>query len=229
MFTLSTFYNSPEWKNFRKTVISERLSRDGDIICEHCKKPILNSFDIIAHHSSIYLTESNVNDYNISLNPDNIQLVHHKCHNTIHDKFGHMSKKIYVVFGSPGSGKSTYVNSVAEVNSLIVDIDRIYESINNNRSGKLYSNVMQIFNQLLDMVQTRNGQWSSAYIVVANCRNVERLVKRFDAEVIFIDTDYDTCIKQAQDKITKYGEPYKKAIDTFHQEWNETYSKLIVL
>ena len=108
MVTLATFYRSPEWIAFRNVVINERLNDEGYVICEHCGKPIIKSYDIIAHHSKTYLTEDNVNDAEIALNPDNIQLVHHICHNHIHDKLGYKDKKIYLVYGAPYSGKHTY-------------------------------------------------------------------------------------------------------------------------
>ena len=227
VYTLSSFYTSSEWKKFRKTVIAERLARDGEIICEHCKKAIMFDYDIIAHHCNTYLTEQNVNDYNISLNSENIHLVHHICHNRIHEKFARPLKQVYIVFGSPSSGKSTYVDSIAEENDLIVDIDRIYSAINNNRSMKVYSNVMKIWNDLIDVVATRSGQWKNAYVVVANCRNVERLYRQLGGELIYIDTPKEECLERGKDKINKYGDNYKKAIDDFHNEWNDTYKRII--
>lgn len=228
MFNLNSFYQSQEWKKFRKYIISERLGRDGDILCEHCGKPITHSWETIAHHKE-YLTEQNVNDFSISLNPDNIALVHHRCHNVIHDRFGTIKyKHVFIVFGSPGAGKSTYVNNIAGPDDLIIDIDALYSAVNNSRSKKLYSNVMQLFNQLIDVVRTRNGAWSNAYIVLANCRNVERYQKLLDAEVIHINTNKQICYERATPKINKYGQPYKDYIDNYWREWTETYSKLLI-
>lgn len=225
-FTLASFYQSKEWRKLRRAIISERFLRDGDIYCSFCGKPILNTWDIIAHHK-IYLTEGNVNDLNISLNSENIALVHHVCHSRIHEKFANTFKKIYLVFGAPSSGKSTYVNSIAEQNDLIVDLDRIYECINNYRSTKLFPNAMKMFNDLIDVVETRNGQWKNAYVVIANCRNVERLYNRLGCELIYVDTDKETCIRRGQEKINKFGEGYLKSIETFFDEWNSTYSRLL--
>ena len=225
-YTLETFYRSQEWRKLRRLIISERLLKDGDILCEHCGKPIFNNWDIIAHHKE-HLTEQNVNDLNVSLNKENIALLHHICHNRIHEKFSSPLKKVYLVFGSPSSGKTTYINSIAEKDDLIVDIDRIFECINNYRSNKVFPNVMKVFNDLLDVVETRSGKWKTAYVVIANCRNVERLYNRLGAELIYVDTEKETCIKQAKDKINKYGESYLKAINDFFIEWNETYSKLL--
>lgn len=227
MFTLSSFYQSTEWKKFRKHIIFEELSKNGEIICEHCKKSIMYDYDIVAHHSSVYLTEQNVNDYSISLNPDNISLVHHVCHNRIHEKLTRPLKQVYIVFGSPSSGKSTYVDSIAEENDLIVDIDRIYSAISNNRSMKVYPIVMKMWNELIDITAVKSGQWKNAYIVVANCRSVERLQRQTGAELIFIDTPKEECLKRAESKIEKYGEPYKKAIEDFFNEYENTYKRIL--
>ena len=113
MYSLDTFYRCNDWVLFRQVVIDERLNEEGLTICEHCGKPIVKAYDIILHHVE-ELTEENVNDISVSLNPANIMLVHHKCHNKIHHKLSRDmgSRKVYLVYGSPLSGKSTYVDSV---------------------------------------------------------------------------------------------------------------------
>lgn len=68
-----TFYKSDEWESFRKVVIAKRTHEDGFIYCDLCGKPILKKYDLIVHHKQ-ELSEANVNDHNISLNPDNVQL-----------------------------------------------------------------------------------------------------------------------------------------------------------
>ena len=84
MYSLSTFYQSKEWINLLALIKAERVDNQGFIICEHCGKPIVAKYDCIGHHKQ-ELTEMNVNDYSISLNPANVALVHHKCHNKIHE------------------------------------------------------------------------------------------------------------------------------------------------
>ena len=97
MFTLETFYKTKEWENLLKVLKLERVNEDGVIICEHCHKPIVNAYDCIGHHS-IFLTPQNINDINISLNPDLIQFVHHRCHNRIHNKLGRTRREVFVVY-----------------------------------------------------------------------------------------------------------------------------------
>ena len=85
--TLSDFYKSPEWITLRKRLMIERSTPERGLLCQKCHEPILKDPDCIAHHI-IELALMNVNDVKISLNPYNILLVHHQCHNQIHERFG---------------------------------------------------------------------------------------------------------------------------------------------
>lgn len=205
MFTLSTFYRSTEWVNLRSMLMLERVDQNGDVVCEHCHKPIVNKYDCIGHHKTP-LTEANVNNYEISLNPDNVMLVHHKCHNIIHNRFGTYTRHIYIVYGSPCSGKTTFVNERALKDDLIIDIDRIFEAINNGRSNRLYDNVMQVYRLLVDMVKTRNGKWVNAFIIRGFPLQAERerLAAMLDAELVYIDTDKETCLERAYERAPDY-------------------------
>lgn len=205
MFSVSTFYRSAEWETLRRSLMLERVDANGDVICEHCGKPIVKAYDCIGHHKTP-LTESNVNNYDISLNPENIALVHHKCHNEIHNRFGTYTRHIYIVYGSPCSGKSTWVNERALKDDLIIDIDRIFEAINNGRSNRLYDNVMQVYRLLVDMVRTRNGKWVNAFIIrgFPLKGERERLAAMLDAELVYIDTDEQTCLERAYKRAPDY-------------------------
>lgn len=217
-FTLNTFYRSPEWVNLRAALMLERVNASGDLICEHCEKPIVNKYDCIGHHKTP-LTEANVNDYAVSLNPDNIMLVHHKCHNKIHNRFGSYTRHVYIVYGSPCAGKSTYVDSVALKDDLIIDIDRIYTAINNARSNRLYDNVMTVYRSLVDMVQTRNGRWVNAFIVrtFPLKGERERLASSLNAELVYIDTPQDVCLERALNR----AEGYDKIVAEFWRKFQE--------
>ena len=116
-------YKSKEWKNLLQTLKLERVNESGKLLCEYCGEEIVKAYDCIGHHK-IPLNNSNVNDYNISLNPDNIMLIHFKCHNAVHHRFGYeLPKKVYIVYGSPCAGKSTWVESMGTADDLIIDIE----------------------------------------------------------------------------------------------------------
>lgn len=218
MFNLSTFYRSKEWEQLRQQIILERLSPSGDTIDEVTGKPIVNKYDVILHHK-IPLTESNVNDYSISLNPDNIQIVSHKTHNKIHNRFGSYTRHVYIVWGSPCAGKSTYVDSVALKDDLIIDIDRIYSAVNNARSNRLYDNVMAVYRLLIDAVQTRNGRWVNAFIVrtFPLKGERERLAASLGAELVHIDTPQEVCLERALQR----AEGYDKIVEDFWRKFQK--------
>lgn len=201
MFTLDNFYTSKEWLNFRRVVISERLTDDGLTICECCNKPIVKPYDIILHHIE-ELTEDNVNDYMVSLNPENIKIVHHRCHNYIHNKLGYKERCIYLVYGAPLSGKSSYVDSVKEPGDLIVDMDSIWECVSGcdryTKPARLNAVVFGIRDYLLECVKYRRGKWQSAYIIGGYplISERERLCKELGARELFIDCSRVECIKR---------------------------------
>ena len=210
MYSLSTFYKSKEWENFREYIIHKRTADDGFIYDEVTGKPILKKYDIILHHK-IVLTEQNVNDASISMNEENIMIVSHKTHNMIHERFGYAgTRHIYLVYGSPCSGKTTYVEDAAGKDDLILDVDKIYQAISINpshiKSKCLSSNVFQIRDLILDMIKTRNGKWKNAYVVggypYQNER--ERLINSLGAEEIFIDTSIDKCLENASERPKEY-------------------------
>ena len=197
------FYQSKDWIITREKIINDRLNSNGEVICEYCNKPIYKKYDIILHHI-IPLNEQNYKDVNIAFNPKNIQIVHHACHNRIHNNFKEQYKKIYVVYGAPLSGKTTFVNKNISNGDLIIDIERIWECISNTthlakKPNSLKPNVFQIRDILMDQVKHKVGFWNRCYIVggFPLISERERIVNELNAELIYIDTDYATCIERA--------------------------------
>lgn len=228
---LFSFYRSDEWRRFRETVLLKRVNADGELICECCGKSIIHRYDAILHHK-IELNELNVNDYSIALNESNVMVVCHACHNKIHDRFGNWQRHIYIVWGSPCAGKSAYVKANAGRHDLIVDVDELYQAISNNplhdKSNRLTANVLQIRNNLIDMIRTRNGQWVSAWIITSKCRPMElqQLASSVSGELIHIDTDKDTCLQRAEERGD--AKQYKKFIVDYFKDY-ELYKDLLAM
>lgn len=223
MFTLSSFYKSKKWQKFREELILKRTNKeDGLIYDEITGEPILKKYDIILHHTTV-LTESNVNDWDISLNEDLIQIVSHATHNKIHERFGSEgTRHIYLVYGAPGAGKSDYVKSVAGAHDLVLDLDNIYQFISiNNRyenSRRLSKNVFMIRDLMLDMIMTRNGRFQNAYIIGGYPMDAERerIVNAIGAEEIFINKSIDECLINVQNRPEAYKEYVKDWFDSFN-------------
>lgn len=199
--TLSDFYRSKEWEDFRKVIIAERTAADGFVYDEITGKPIVKSYDIILHHK-IELTLENVNDANITLNPENIQVVSFRTHNEIHNRFGTWTRHIYLVYGCPLSGKSTYVKERASIHDLVIDLDKIYACISNNpqyiKSGRIADNVFAVRDCLFEQVKTRRGKWVNCFVVggYPYKGERERLCVELGAEEVFIDCDKETALNR---------------------------------
>lgn len=71
---LASFYKSKRWQRCRDAVMSER-----HYICERCGRPA-----VILHHKH-YLTEGNVTDPDVALNPSNLECLCMRCHDLEHN------------------------------------------------------------------------------------------------------------------------------------------------
>ena len=188
-------------------------------ICEHCGKPIVNKYDCIGHHK-IELTNSNVYDADVALNPDNIMLVHHRCHNKIHNKLGIGIKQVYLVYGSPLSGKTTFVQESMNPGDLIVDIDNIWQCVSGCeryvKPNRLKQNVFAIRDELIRMVRMRQGNWLNAYVIGGYplISERERLIKSLGAREVFIDTPKEVCLERAVNRPEEYS---KYILDWFEK------------
>ena len=218
MTKLQMFYHSRQWEAFIKRLRIERVNSTGMWICEHCGKPIIKAYDCIAHHKQ-ELTADNVDDVNISLNPDNIMLVHFKCHNELHKRFGfgegqpRIIKQVFVVYGAPCSGKTTWVKSVAAKEDIVLDIDRLWGAIRAEccttyeKPNELTSNVFALRDCIIDMIKVRRGRWHNAYIIGGYPLQGERerIVDRVGAiKTIFIDTPKEVCLVRAKLKSSEW-------------------------
>lgn len=229
---LSDFYRTREWEALLRVLAVERANESGDIICEHCGKPIVLKYDRIGHHKQ-HLTLANVNDANVSLNPENIAFVHHRCHNEIHERFGFgqthrvpRPKKVYLVHGSPCSGKTTYTASVAGPGDLVLDMDAIWACISGGRADghlcrdeRLRHNVFKVRDCILDMIKTRHGEWNNAYIIGGYPRIMERerMATIYGAEMVHIDTPKEVCEMRAAERPKEWLQYIAAYWDTYQE------------
>ena len=223
-FTLDNFYTSKAWIKFYTLLRLQRTDENGQLICWHCHKPITQKYDAIAHHT-IFLTEQNVNDASISLNPDLVQFVHHRCHNRIHNKLGYRRQEVYLVYGSPLSGKSTWVDQVSDYGDLIVDLDLIWASICGGekyiKPQCLNSVAFGIRDYLLDTVKIRRGKWDNAYVIGGYplISERERICRMLGAREIYIESTKEECLLRLQSDTDRDFDEWKKYIES----WWERY------
>jgi len=198
---LQSFYASEAWQKFRMLIINQRGLR-----CEYCGELVTKASDLTLHHSEIEMTPENVNDALIALNPDNVMVVHHDCHNKIHNRFGYQasSRSVYIVFGAPMSGKKTYVREHMSRGDLIIDIDRLYAAVSMlppyDKPDNLFNNVIGIHNMLIDNIRTRYGKWGAVYIIgtYPDKYKRERLADDLSAELVFCDVSKAECLRRLE-------------------------------
>lgn len=215
---LRHFYHSGPWRDLSYTL---RMSVGK---CQRCGRVVTDPKHLHAHHK-IELTDSNVDDPRLAFNPDNIEILCDVCHNAEHNRFGSRRQNAYIVYGPPCSGKTSYCLERMRRNDIIIDMDRIYESFTACEDGHEHSDALRfmafrIRDLMYDMVKTRYGHFDNAYIVAGLPRKGEReaLAKTLSAELIYIQTDMETCIKRAEaSRPKRFIEIIKKYFDEFEE------------
>jgi hypothetical protein len=210
MQTLQSFYRSKEWEAFRRVVILQATDpQTGFVSCAHCGKPILKKYDLVVHHVEP-LTEGNVNDALVSLNPANCVCVHFRCHNAIHERWqggngGWRPKPrmVHLVYGAPCAGKSSWVRDNIQRGDLVVDIDSIWESVSGldryDKPDGLKGVVFRLHDELCDMVRTRAGKWRTAFVIAGVPRRVDRqrLAVRVGADdCLYVEATQADCMER---------------------------------
>jgi hypothetical protein len=212
-------YTSTPWINLRFNLIIERGPK-----CQRCKRVIVDTSKLIGHHK-IPLTPNNINDIKVTLNKDNVELICFKCHNVEHKRYGSNHHNVYIVYGSPLSGKNTLVNQLSCYGDMILDLDKLYECISGqalyDKPNNLRFNIFALRDKMLDMIKTRYGDWYDAYIIggYPNKQERERLARELGAELIYVESTKDECMLRV-DSSGKSAEWYK-FIDKWWSEYVE--------
>ena len=228
MTKVQTFYRSKKWRRFIEALKVERADEDGNIICAHCGQAIVRKYDCIGHHIK-ELTEDNVDDALVSLNPENVELIHFRCHNELHDRWQGTGQHVYLVYGSPCSGKSSWVNEVAHGDDLILDVDRIWDAICNDgryrkvagkskRPSRVKANVFGIRDCMIEMIKLRKGMWRNAYIIGGYPlkSDRDRLCDLLNADEVYIEATKEECLKRAE---TERPEDWKEYIERWFEDF----------
>lgn len=216
MDKLHKFYVSKPWRNLSYSL---KIKAGGK--CNRCNEFIMDSKYLIAHHK-IELTEDNIDNVDISLNPNNIEIICHDCHNNEHRRFGN-NKNVYIIYGSPLSGKNTLVQELYKYGDIVLDIDEIWKAITLEdkyvKPNNVRFNVFKLRDELLDQIKTRYGNWYDAYIIMSlpDKYERERVAKELGAELIYCESTKEECI----DRAIKDGRPSQWI--KYINDWWEKY------
>lgn len=212
---IDAFYHSKDWRDL------SHLLRLKSGKCQRCGR-VTDMKQLHAHHK-VLLTPANVGDANISLNPDNIEILCSSCHDEEHNRFGYSEHHVYIIYGAPCSGKTSYALKQMRSRDIIVDLDMIYEMLT-GKDGHEHPDGLRfiaykIRDTLYDIIRTRYGRFDNAYIVAGLPHKGEReaLAKRLQAELIHIDASEEECIKRAKDRPIHTIQIIKKYFANFEE------------
>ena len=233
-----SFYNSDKWKDTRNAYVSERVRVDGGL-CERCGHDTDNAGEEL--HHVIPLTASNINDYDISLNPDNLQWLCKDCHFKVHrelilesfnrhkikkllnngcyfDENGELQKmSVKIIWGAPASGKSTYVKNKMVEGDMVVDLDKLNEAISYKVRDEFPQNLLPISLEIRDflynLIEKRKIDAKNIWVIATLPKKKSRLelAERLGAELIHMDADYHTCIERVGTDPTRQNKQLQRA------------------
>jgi predicted kinase len=141
------FYHSMAWRRCRDAYITSRAAIDGGM-CELCGDHLGEEV-----HHKIFLRPENIDDVDVTLNPDNLMFLCSDCHKReheaarkiavlnakakafkspiLHNGFYYTEDglvkpfKAHIVYGAPGAGKTTYVRKHKQPDDVVIDLDLI--------------------------------------------------------------------------------------------------------
>lgn len=232
------FYNGQDWANCKAQVTQERL-KEGALYCEHCGKVIVKSFNpnaknnkgAIVYHHKIYLTNENVNDASISINPANIAVLHWQCHNEVHNRFNGtavaVERKVYIVTGAACSGKTTFVRERMQTGDIVLDIDDLWQTLS-GQPRYIKPNALKpvVFNMRLaikEQIAKGAGSWRNAYIIESlplatdRKREAERY-KAHNTEIITMEASREECLNRL------YAMPNGRDVKAYESYINEYFN-----
>lgn len=221
MDKVHNFYCCKPWRDFSYRLKIERGGR-----CERCGFTAVTKEDwakLIGHHK-VELTDENVDNHAISLNPDLTEIICLDCHNEEHRRFGHR-KQVFIVWGSPLSGKTTAVREMMRYGDIVLDVDRLWSAVTMQpeyvKPDNCRFNIFALRDNLIDQIKTRYGQWYTAYVIggYPNKTDRDRLAQSLGAELIYCDSTMQECL----DRRRESGRPEKW--DEYIREWWATFER----
>ena len=141
-----------------------------------------------------------------------------------------MSKRnVFLVCGSPASGKTTYVAQHKSGNDLVVDLDYLCAALN-GETGNVHLNhapilsvALEVRELLYQIIQARRGRWERAFVIttIADTREMKAIADELRAEVVLMPTTLEECIRRIQSDESRAHN--RKLNEKLAAEWFEKY------
>lgn len=133
---------------------------------------------------------------------------------------------VYIVYGAPASGKTTYVHDVMGSNDIVYDFDDImriitgqpYQTVNNNAVGYVLDIRDAIINRLKNDDRISNAYFINSFVG----KNFEQSLSGLEVRFIKMETERDICIKRIEESERKNKERLYETV----YEWFDKYGAL---
>lgn len=129
---------------------------------------------------------------------------------TLRKLFGNNDKKkVFIISGSPGSGKSYYAEKHKGENDIVFDMDKICSAIDGKNVHDDHSNILDIVlnlrNTIFEDITARKGTWGNAFIISSSPdeKYISDLSNRLDAEIVKMPANLDDCISNLSNDPTR--------------------------
>jgi adenylate kinase family enzyme len=217
------FYTSRTWRAFRELVIIENGG-----VCNRCHKVFTDTSQLEVHHIK-HLKGNDYDDYNKTLNKENVEVICHQCHNEEHGRFI-THKEVILVYGPPLSGKSTYVKENKGYSDIVVDLDKLQEAITlmptYQEVPAVKRNLFSVRDLLLDHIKTRYGKWKTAWIIggYPNTFDRDRIINDLQVDAaILMETTLEECLNRLEN-VNDYRKQYKAEWQEYISRWFSQYT-----
>lgn len=190
------FYNSQAWVRASKT------HRVKEPYCRECvKKGRITFGHLVDHIIPLKLAP------NLKLTESNHQTLCHSCHNKKRAAEQRMYQDreitqplVTIVYGPPGSGKTTYVKNNMKPGELVVDYDALFAAVSlmpfHNKPASLHDAVSSLRQQLVHYLVFAGSVRPRAWLVSTTVSSEERIFFRNvfgNVRFVVLETDAALC------------------------------------
>lgn len=233
------------YKSYKWQKISKAYMTSQNYICERC-----GGVGTVCHHRT-HLTPDNIDNPKIAYGFDNLECLCHDCHRKEHEVERHprsimhygldfdengdlvKSPDVFIVCGSPGSGKSHYVKEHRRENDIVVDFDYLCAAL--ACSEQLYFNHLPVIKVALEvreflyqLIEDRASRWGRAWVITAepDVFLQKQLAYRLKGEIITIEKTPEECKANIMNDDRRPPD-VKKRFFTLVDEWYDKNQKSI--
>jgi len=134
-----------------------------------------------------------------------------------------LTQRIYIVYGAPLSGKTSFVRSSKGHKDIVLDLDELYQAITllpaYDKPTELVMNVFRLRDSLLDQIRIRLGKWQNAWIIGGYPLQSERqrLATALGAQLIYVEATEEECLRRLMNDTDKL--PFQKEWQKYIHDW----------